>query len=99
MGASAQIDQGTAAVDSAALSSHKLVNVVKLVLAVGEHLLKILLGNLQSVEALLLLEDARGLGVKRLPVSLSDDTSRSWNINIDTIMNAKTTYPSGIAIS
>lgn len=58
VGTSAQIDQGTAAVDSTALSSHELVDVVKLVLAVGEHLLEVLLGNLQSVEALLLLEDA-----------------------------------------
>jgi hypothetical protein len=35
----AKIDQSTASVDSALLTSHKLVNVVQLVLAVGKHLL------------------------------------------------------------
>ena len=75
MRASAEIDKGTATVDGAAFTGDELVNIVQLVFAVGEHLLEILLRNLQSVEALLLLEDARRLIVKRLPVSLADNTS------------------------
>lgn len=64
MGTSAQVDQGTTPVDSALLSGDELVNVVQLVLAVGEHLLEVLLRNLQSIETLLFLEDAVGVAVQ-----------------------------------
>lgn len=75
MRASAEIDKGTVTIDGAAFAGDELVNIVQLVFAVCEHLFEVLLGNLQSVEALLLLEDTGRLGVKRLPVSLTDNTS------------------------
>jgi len=99
--ATAEIDEGTTTVDGAALARHELVNIVQLVFTVTEHLLEVLLGNLQSVETLLLLEDARRLGIKRLPVSLFDNTSSFPNVNIGKIVRAdiKKTYPSGMAMS
>jgi hypothetical protein len=101
MRASAEIDKGSATVDGAALASDELVNVVQLIFAVCEHLLEVLLGDLQSVEALLLFKDARRLGVERLPVSLTDNTSKSSKINIGKVVNVdmNTTYPSGMAMS
>jgi hypothetical protein len=78
--ATAEIDEGTATVDGAALASHELVNVVQLVFAVGKHLLEVLFGDLQSIEALLLLEDARRPGVKRFPVGLSNNASMCISI-------------------
>lgn len=73
--ASAEIDQGTATVDGALLSGDQLLNVVQLVFAVREHLPEVLFRDLQSVKALLLLEDFGGLVVQRLPVSFLDDTA------------------------
>ncbi len=75
MRAPAEIDKRTASVNSALLSSHKLVNIVQLVLAVRKHLLEVLLGNLQSVETLLLLENLRCSVVKDLPICLFNDTA------------------------
>lgn len=77
VGTPAQIDKSTAPVDGALFAGHQLVNVVKLVLAVCEHLLEVLLGDLQPVEALLLLEDTRGFVVQGRPISLPDDTTVS----------------------
>lgn len=71
----AQIYQSTAAIDGTLLSSHKLVNIMQLVLAVRKHLLEVLLGDLQSIEALLLLENARGPVLKRRPVGGMQDTT------------------------
>lgn len=62
--ASAEINKGTATVDSAAFAGNELVNIVQLVFAVCEHLLEVLLGDLQTVEALLLFEDTGRLGIK-----------------------------------
>lgn len=73
--ASAEIDEGTATVDGAALAGDKLVNIVQLVFTVCEHLLEVLLRNLQSVEALLFLEDTCRLSIKCLPISLPDNPS------------------------
>jgi hypothetical protein len=75
MRSTAQINQGTAAIHGTLLPSHKLVNIVQLVLAVRKHLLEVLLGDLQSVEALLLLENARGLGLKCRPIRGDHDTT------------------------
>lgn len=75
MRAPAEIDKRTASVNSALLSSHKLVNIVQLVLAVRKHLLEVLLGNLQSVETLLLLENLRCPVVKDLPICLFNDAA------------------------
>ena len=80
MGTSAQIDQGTTPVDSALLSGDELVNVVQLVLAVREHLLEVLLRNLQSIETLLLLEDAVGVAVQQRPIGFSDDAAISLSV-------------------
>lgn len=71
----AQIDQSTAAIDGTLVPSHKLVDIVQLVLAVRKHLLEVLLGDLQPVETLLLLVYARGSGLKCRPVGGEDDTS------------------------
>lgn len=75
--ASAEIDKGTATVDGATLAGDKLINIVQLVFAVCEHLLEVLFGNIQTVEALLLLEDTCSLSVKCLPVRLLDNLSVS----------------------
>lgn len=69
----AQIDKGTAAVDCAVLSLDKVVDIVKLILGVGEHLLQVLLGNLQSLELLLLLADLLRSLVESRPVGLLHD--------------------------
>lgn len=82
MRAPAEIDKRTASVNSALLSSHKLVNIVQLVLAVRKHLLEVLLGNLQSVETLLLLENFRCPVVKDLPICLFNDAAAKENISI-----------------
>lgn len=71
----AQINQSTAAIHGTLLPSYKLVDIVQLVLAVRKHLLEVLLGDLQSVEALLLLEDARSPVLKYRPVGREHDTS------------------------
>jgi hypothetical protein len=77
MRASAEIDKGSATVDGAAFTGDELINVVQLIFAVSEHLLEVLLGDLQSVEALFLLEDARGLVVERFPITLANNPSVS----------------------
>lgn len=75
MRTTAQINQGTTAIDGTLLPSHELVDIVQLVLAVREHLLEVFLGDLQSIKALLLLENARSLVVKCRPVGLVHHTS------------------------
>ena len=75
MRASAEIDKGTVTIDGAAFAGDELINVVQLVFAVCEHLFEVLLGNFQSVEALLLLEATRRSDVKRFPVGLTDNPS------------------------
>jgi len=77
MGSTAQINQSTAAVHCRLLPSNQLINVMKFVLGIGEHLLQVLLGHLQTVEALLLLEDFSSTVIERLPVGFADDTSNS----------------------
>lgn len=72
---SAKIDQGSATVDGALFSGDQLFDVVQLVLAVREHLPEVLFRDFQSVKALFLLEDPRGLVVQRLPVTLLNDTA------------------------
>ena len=98
MGAPAQIDQGTTPVDSALLSSHQLIDVVQLVLAVREHLLEVFFRNLQSVEALLFLEDAGGFAVQRRPIGFPDDTAASLSVSVQSY-NITHAYLSGIAMS
>ena len=71
---SAKVDQGTATVDRTLLPSDQLVDVVQLVLAVRKHLPEVLLGDLQSVKALLLLEYPRCPAIERRPVGLSNHT-------------------------
>lgn len=82
MGAPTEINKCTTAVDSTAFASHELVDVVQFVFAVTEHLLEVLFGDFQSVEALLLLKDLRGLGLKLLPVLLMDNSSIFTRISI-----------------
>ena len=53
-----EIDECTTTVHRTLFSSHQLVNIVQLILAVREHLSKILFCDLQSIEALLFLEDS-----------------------------------------
>lgn len=82
MGTPTEINKCTTAVDSAAFTSHELVDVVQFVFAVTEHLLEVLFGDFQSVKALLLLKDLQGLGLKLLPVLLMDDGSNFRSISI-----------------
>ena len=81
--ATAQVNQGTATVDGTLLPGNQLVNVVKLVLAVREHLLEVLFRDLQPIEALLLLEDPGSPAIEGSPVGLAHDTSIAQLLAID----------------
>jgi hypothetical protein len=69
--ASAKVDQGTASINGTLFSGDKLVNVVQFIFAVGKHFLEVFLRDLQSVEALLFLEDPRRSAIQCRPVILS----------------------------
>ncbi len=73
MGTAAQIDQRTAAVDSAEGSvGHALVDKVLLVLAVVEHFHELGLGHFQALKRLLFLDDGVGDGLEGLLVILAN---------------------------
>jgi hypothetical protein len=75
MGASAKVDQGTASINRTLFSCDKLINVVQFVFAVGKHFLEVFLRDLQSIEALLFLEDPRRPAIQGRPVTLSYNTT------------------------
>jgi hypothetical protein len=75
MRASAKIDQSAASVYGALLPFHKMIDVVQFVLAVREHLLEIVLGDFQPVEALFLLENLNGLLIQWCPICLLHNAS------------------------
>lgn len=78
VGSSAQIDEGTASIDSAlGAIGHSLVDEVLLVLAVLEHLKEFILGHLQTLEGLLLLDDGARQLLESLLVLLSNNLP-SW---------------------
>jgi hypothetical protein len=72
---SAKVDQGTASINRTLFSGHKLVNVVQFIFAVGEHFLEVFFRDLQTVEALLFLEDPRRSAIQGRPVTLSYNTA------------------------
>lgn len=75
MRTSAKINQGTASVHSALFARDELFDVVQLVFAVRKHLAEILLGDFQTIKALLVLEDSLDLLLKRWPVGLDDNAA------------------------
>lgn len=75
MRAPAQVDQGTAPVHGTPLARHQLINVVQLIFAVREHLPEVFFTDLQSIEALLFLEDSLRFLLKRRPVGLNDNAA------------------------
>jgi hypothetical protein len=71
---SAQIDKGTASVDSTlGAIRDSLLNEILLVLAVLEHLKELILGHLQTLERLLLLDNAVGELLESLLVLFSNN--------------------------
>jgi hypothetical protein len=70
-----EIDQGTTAVNRALLTRHQLIDIMKLIFAVGEHLLEVLLRDFEAIEALLFLEDTRGLAVQGRPIGFTNDAA------------------------
>jgi hypothetical protein len=76
MRTSAQIDEGTTSVNGAlGAIGDSLLNEVLLVLAVVEHLKKLLLGHLETLERLLLLDNAVGQLFESLLVLFSNRLS------------------------
>lgn len=73
VGSSAQIDKGTTSVDSTlGAIGDSLLDEILLVFAVVEHLKKFLLGHFETLERLLLLDDAVGKLLESLLVLFSD---------------------------
>lgn len=99
VGTTAQIDQGTAAVDSAlGVVGHALLDKVLLVLAILEHFEELILGHLQTLKRLLLLDDGGRQRLERLLVVVEDHLPLMCQYCIQ-LPHRGITYPSMFAMS